>query len=169
MKTNKTIISIVIAMTMLAVVSGVAFAQTISHEVQDRGTGVPIHASLDEYMLAALADKLGVSLESLTAQYEAGSTLTAIALANGVAADEVNDLLASVRAKAIDLAVTNGALTTDQAAWLKSVQYGANGQGDMAGSRGSGLSNCSGTCDNTGYRQNQNPMGGGSMGRGGRR
>lgn len=169
MKTKKTIISIVIAMTMLAVVSGAAFAQTISYDVQDRGTGVPIDASLDDYMLAALAEELGVSLESLTAQYKAGSTLSAIALANGVAADKVDDLLLSVREKAINLAVADGALTADQAAWLKSVQYGANGQGNMAGSRGSGLSNCSGTCDYTGNRLNQNPMGGASMSRGGRR
>jgi hypothetical protein len=33
-----------------------------------------------------------------------------------------------VHAKAIDLAVADGALTAEQAAWLKSVQYGANGR-----------------------------------------
>ena len=169
MKNHKIVISTAITAVMLLTVSGAAFAQTNANGAQDWGTGVPINADLDEYMLAALADELGVSVESLTAQYEAGSTLSAIALANGVAAGEVNDLLASVRAKAIDLAVADGALTADQAAWLKSVQYGANGRGNMAGSRGSGLTACDGTCDYSGARQNQNPVGGASVGRGGRR
>jgi hypothetical protein len=169
MKNHKTVISTVIAAVMLLAVSGAAFAQTDASGAQGRGTGVPIDAQLDEYMLAALADELGVSLDSLTAQYEAGSTLSAIALANGVAADEVNNLLASVRAKAIDLAVADGALTADQAAWLKSAQYGANGRGNMAGSRGSGLTACDGSCDFSGAHQYQNPTGGASMSRGGRR
>jgi hypothetical protein len=49
------------------------FRATDASGAQGRGTGVPIDADLDEYMLAALADELGVSLDSLTAQYEAAA------------------------------------------------------------------------------------------------
>jgi len=75
----------------------------------------------------------------------------------------------TVRSKAIELAVADGALTAEQAAWLKNVQYGANGQGINTGNRGRGLTACDGTCNYSGTRQYQNPMGGASMGRGGRR
>lgn len=169
MKTSRTIISAGIALTILLASSGAVFAQSSEPASLDWGTGVPIEAMLDEYMLAALADVLGVSQDTIAADYAAGSSLTAIALANGVPVDEVDDLLLDVRAKALELAVVDGAITPDQAEWLKSVQYGANGRGGMTANRARDLTACVGTCDYSGARQYQNPMAGAAIGRGGRR
>ena len=173
MNTRKTIISAAVALTILLASSGAAFAQSASDETPGWGTGVAIDASLDEYMILAVAEVLGMSATDVAAQYDAGATFVSIALAQGVSADEVADLFESVRAKAIDLAIADGALTAEEAAWLQSVQQGGN-----ARSRGSGLIACEGTCLYDGTPQYLNQRVGSSygmmgspnsMGRGGKR
>jgi hypothetical protein len=178
MNTRKTIVSTAVALTILLASSGAAFAQSAADETAGWGTGVAIDASLDEYMIPAIAEVLGISEADVAAQYDAGATFTSIALAQGVPAAEVADLFDSVRAKAIDMAVADGALTAEEAAWLQSVQQGGNARGAAAGSRGSGLTACDGTCLYDGTPQYLNQRVGSSygamgsmnsMGRGGRR
>ena len=178
MNTRKTMISAAVALTILLASSGAAFAQSAADETPGWGSGVAIDASLDEYMIPAIAEVLGMSEADVVEQYAAGATFVSIALAQGVPADEVLDLFDSVRAEAIDMAIADGALTAEEAAWLQSVQQGANARGLAAGSRGLGLTTCDGTClyDGTPQYLNQrigSPYGSmgsaNSMGRGGRR
>jgi hypothetical protein len=176
MNTRKTMISAAVALTVLMASSGAAFAQSASDETAGWGTGVAIDASLDAYMIPAIADALGMNEADVAAQYDAGATFTSIALAQGVPADEVFDLFDSVREKAIDMAMADGALTAEEAAWLQSVQQGANARGAASSNRGSGLTACDGTCNpgDTPLYLNQrvgtSAYGSmGSMGRGGRR
>ena len=159
MNTRKTIISAAVAMTILLASSGAAFAQSASDETPGWGMGVAIDASLDEYMIPAIAEVLGMSESDVAAQYDAGATFITIALAQGVSADEVSDLFESVREQAITLAVAAGALTAEEAAWLQSMQQGGN-----ARSRGSGLTACEGTCLYDGTPQYLNQRVGSSYG-----
>jgi len=169
MKTRNTLMSAAVALTVLLTSTGAAFAQTGSTGSQDWGMGVPIDASLDEYMIAALVEELGMSVDDAAAQFESGISLSEIALANGIPAAELDDFLLAVRSQALELAVADGALTAEQAEWLQSVQYGGNGQGNVSGNRTRDLAACVGTCDYSAERQYQNPMAGSPMGRGGRR
>jgi hypothetical protein len=169
MKTRKTIISAAVALTVLLASTGAVFAQNTADNTASLGTGVNIDASLDEYMIPTIAEVLGMSVAEVTSQYDAGSTFTTIALAQGVPADEITALLQTVRAKAIEMAVADGKLTAEEAEWLQNVQQGGNARGGMSRNRSSDLTACVGTCDYTGTRQYQNPMVGSSMGRGGRR
>ena len=104
--------------------TGAAFAQSASDETPGWGTGGAIDASLDDYMIPAIAEVLGMSEADVAAQYDAGATFVSIALAQGVSSDEVFDLFDTVREQAITLAVADGALTADEAAWLQSVPAG---------------------------------------------
>ncbi len=175
MKTRKTIISIAVALTVLLASTGAAFAQSASDDTPGWGTGVAIDASLDDYMIPAIAEVLGMSEADVAAQYDAGATFVSIALAQGVSSDEVFDLFDTVREQAITLAVADGALTADEAAWLQSVQQGGNARGAAMSQRSLGLTACDGTClyDGTPQYLNQrvgSAYGGMSaMGRGGRR
>ena len=177
MNTKKAITSAVIALTIVLGSTGAVFAQSETTDTMDWGTGVPIDADIDEYMTEATADALGMDVEDVAAQYESGSTFAAIALAQGILSEDINNLLQSVRTDAINLAVADGDLSADQAAWLLDVQFGGNarnGQSDNLNGTGYGSSNSS-----TGMRQNastpfyQNAGSGSSsnmgMGRGGRR
>jgi hypothetical protein len=178
MNTRKTIISAAVALTILLASSGAAFAQSASDETPGWGMGVAIDASLDEYMIPAIAEVLGMSESDVAAQYDAGATFITIALAQGVSADEVSDLFESVREQAITLAVADGALTAEEAAWLQSMQQGGNARGAAMSQRGLGLTACEGTCLYDGTPQYLNQRVGSSygmmgstnsMGRGGRR
>ncbi|MDK2980564.1 MAG: hypothetical protein PWQ55_911 [Chloroflexota bacterium] len=178
MKTKTTLISAAVALTVLLASTGAAFAQGPADDTPGWGMGVAIDASLDEYMIPAIADVLGMSEADVAAEYDAGATFTSLALAQGVPADQVFDLFDSVRTQAIDLAVADGSLTAEEAAWLQSVQQGGNARGAAAGMRGTGLSTCDGTCLYDGVPQYLNQrtdfatsgMGSmGAMGRGGRR
>ena len=178
MNTRKTIISAAVALTVLLASTGAAFAQSASDETPGWGSGVAIDASLDDYMIPAIADVLNLSEADVAAQYDAGATFVSIALVQGVPADEVFDLFDSVREQAITLAVADGALTTEEAAWLQSVQQGANARGAAMSQRGSGLTACDGSCLYDGTPQYLNQRVGSSygsmgsansMGRGGRR
>ena len=175
MNTRKTIISAAVALTVLLASTGAAFAQSASDEIPGWGSGVAIDASLDDYMIPAIAEVLDMSEADVAAQYDSGATFVSIALAQGVPADVVFDLFDTVRARAISLAVADGVLTAEEAAWLQSVQQGGNARGAAMSQRGSGLTACDGTClyDGTPQYLNQrvgSAYGGMSaMGRGGRR
>ena len=131
MNTKKTIVSAAIALTVVLGSTGAVFAQSVSTDSMDWGTGVPINADIDEYMAEATADALGMDVEEVSALYESGSTFATIALAQGILAEDINGLMQTVRTDAINLAVADGDLTADQAAWLLDVQFGGNARGGM--------------------------------------
>ena len=93
----------------------------------------PMH---DE-MMAAFAQKLGISVDDLNARLAKGETMAQIAASKGFTADQFTALMTEARAQAIDQAVKNSTLTQAQADWMK--QRGAGGMmgnGQNMGGRG---------------------------------
>ncbi len=96
---------------------------------------------LHDYMVEALAEALGLTVDQLEARLEGGETAYQVALAQGIAAEDIPALLSTARAKALDVAVAAGAITQEQADWMKSRGFGRKG--------GMGT----GACDGTGNSQ----------------
>lgn len=91
-----------------------------------RGAG-PMH---DE-MVAAFAAKLGLSVDELEKQLEAGKTMAQVAADQGLTAEQFQQVWAEAHAQALDAAVKAGQLTQEQADWMKT-----RGGGMMGGARG---------------------------------
>lgn len=70
---------------------------------------------LRNYMIAALAKELNLSPEEVQARLAAGETLVQIALAKGVPAAELPNLMVRVRKAAIQAALQDGVITQAQA------------------------------------------------------
>lgn len=129
---KKYVVVIVLVMAALAVfATGVAFAEGPQpFNGAGRGTGDgPLH----DYMESAMAKALGITVADFEAQGDAGKTAYQIALDLGISADKIPALLSNARAEALDAAAAAGAISQQQADWMKS--RGA----------GMGVGNCSGT------------------------
>ncbi|WP_322807493.1 phage protease [Thermanaerothrix sp.] len=74
---------------------------------------------LQDEMLTALANKLGMSVDDLKAKIQAGTTPAQIAQEKGLTAAEFRTLMQEARNEALDLAVQNGKLTAEQAEQMK--------------------------------------------------
>lgn len=99
---------------------GAVYAQDVQPPVSPRGL-------LHVYMIEALAEALGLDTNQLESRLENGETPYQIALALGIAAEEIPALLKSAHAKALELAVADGAITQEQADWMKSRGFGRVG------------------------------------------
>ncbi len=108
---KKIALSVVLALLTLGLLTGVAAAQ--GNQPPRESLGV-----MHEYIEQALADKLGLTLEEVEAQFEAGATLWQIALDNGVAEEDLFTFMQEVHAAAFEAAVADGALTQAQADWM---------------------------------------------------
>ena len=86
---------------------------------------------LHDAMVAAFAEKLGMSAADLEARLDKGETMYQVAETKGITGDEFFTMMTDVRTQALDQAVKDGTLTQEQADWMK--QRGA-GRGN--GSRG---------------------------------
>ena len=131
MKTKKNLIIGAVALSLVLVSSGAVFAQTETPDTPGRGAGIPIHASLHEYIVPAIAELFNMTEEEVASAFDSGSTFATLALTKGYAPEEIRDLHETVQAKAIELAVADGALSAEEAAWLQSVRFGARGRGNM--------------------------------------
>jgi hypothetical protein len=168
-------LALVAALTISLVATGAAFAQGNGPggNGTSTGTSVNMEVTLSNYMPAAMADVLGLSVNQINSSLASGETFYTIALAQGYTADQLSALMTSVRSKAIDMATADGVLTADQAAFLLNNQYGGNARGNGAGtanmySTGNGTG--TGICDGTCIPQSTSLVTGGSMRRaGGRR
>jgi len=80
----------------------------------------PMH----EAMVATVAEALGLTPEELEARHDAGETLWEIAEAEGLSAEEIQDLMFSAHDAALEDAVANGWLTQEQADWMDSHMEG---------------------------------------------
>ncbi len=158
---KKTMFVFVLVVVAALAFTGVAAAQTTQ----------PVQGTLHDYMEKALAEKLGISLSDVEAQFDAGLSLYQIALNNQVAQADLNTFMLEVRSNAISAALADGVITQTQADWM--LQASARGMGvgmgaGMGASRGYGMmggfANGTGVgpCDGTGT-----PIGTG-MQRGGR-
>lgn len=137
---KKTIVALVIVIAAMAIfATGVVFAQgpqpAAGFGMGLRGTGEgPLH----DYMVSALAKALGITPADFEARRDSGKTAYQIALDLGISADKIPALVSGARTQAIDAAVAAGAITQQQADWMKSRgmgmgQGGCNGSGPAAG------------------------------------
>jgi hypothetical protein len=130
---KKIMFAVLIVVLALGVFAGVAAAQT-----SQQNTG-PLH----EYMEKALAEKLGISVATIEAQFDAGKTLYQVALDNGIAQADLSGFMLEVRTTAINAALADGVITQAQADKMHRVAGRGMGQGMMRG--GTGVGPCGGT------------------------
>ena len=86
---------------------------------------------LHDEMVAAFAQKLGITVDDLNARLANGETMAQIASSQGLTVDQFSTLMLDARSQAVDQAVKDGKLTQPQADWMKQ-----RGAGQMAGGRG---------------------------------
>ncbi len=103
------------------------------------GTEGPLH----DYLVAAFADKLGMTVADLEARLDSGTTVGQVAADKGLTLDQFRTLMQDARSQASAKAVADGVLTQAQADWM-SQRGPANagrgaGMGRGAGARGAGM------------------------------
>lgn len=85
---------------------------------------------LHDYLIAAFAEKLGLTVDEVNTRLANGETLSEIAYTEGYTLEEFQALIIEVRTIAINAAVAAGDLTQDQADWMLSHGFGTGpGQG----------------------------------------
>jgi hypothetical protein len=85
----------------------------------------------DEVVHQAMADALGISVETLDAEMAAGKSLVVIAAEQGVDIGVVRDAMEAARAGALEQAVAEGLITQEQANWMQN--QGNRGRAGAAG------------------------------------
>ncbi|GAP15486.1 hypothetical protein LARV_03275 [Longilinea arvoryzae] len=93
----------------------------------------PMH----DLMIAAWADKLGLSVDVIDQRLDAGETMYDIAVSQGLTADEFQAARVEIHNTVLDEAVSQGLITQEQADWMKS-RGGAMGAGNCLGGGGHG-------------------------------
>jgi hypothetical protein len=130
---KKILIAVLIAVLALGTFAGVASAQTPQ---QNTGT-------LHDYMEKALAEKLGIPLTTVEAQFDAGKSLYEIAFDNGIAQADLPAVMLEVRTAAIKAALADKVISQAQADRMLQTSGRGMGQGMMRG--GAGVGPCGGT------------------------
>lgn len=167
-KTIFVMLALVLALGTLGL--GVAFAQTEEPPADETPTapffgrggmhGMAADGALHTYKLAAFAEKIGLSVDEVTALVEAGTRPHEIALDNGIAEADLPTFMQEVHQAALEAAVADGALTQEQAdLMLERMQ--------SRGMRGDGLRD--GSCNPDGERPADGSGFGGRGGMGGGR
>lgn len=126
---------------------GVASAQgPEKNGSDDHGPHGPMHGEgdfedgiLHDYMLQAMADNLGISVDDFSSRREDGETFYQIALDLGFSEDEIFELMSTARDSAIDQALADGVITQEEADQLR--EHGGhhgyfNGEGEMPSGQG---------------------------------
>ncbi len=122
----------------LGVYTGVASAQTAQ----------PQMGTLQEYMEKALAEKLGIPVAKVEAQFDAGKSLHQVALDNGIAQAELPAFMLDLRTQALKAAVADGVITQAQADRM--TQRGGRGMGAGMMNGYGRMNGGNGTCNGTG-------------------
>lgn len=165
MKKTIMIVSILAALSVLTV--GIVMAQTNDPETPSfpgspgypgprggmmgggyRGYG---GGYMTEYMHAAIAEALGISVEEFETRMYAGENLYDIALSLGFDAEEFADLHAQARQKAFELAYADGFIDEEHYQWMLERMNGYGGFGGGYGMHGGGFGRGGGGCH--GYYQ----------------
>jgi len=97
---------------------------------------------LHEDMAAVYAPALGISVDELNTRLAQGETLSQIAAASGLSAEQFTALMAQARSQSLEQAVQDGSLTQEQADWMSQRGGGMSAAGRGArgmGTRGTGL------------------------------
>jgi len=113
--------------------------------MMSQGQEGPLH----EYMLSAMAEALGIPAADLETRLANGETFYQIALAQGIAADEIPALMQTARSQALAAALADGIITQKQADWMQAHAFGRGGYGQGMGP-GQGLGAGQGACGGTG-------------------
>ena len=100
------------------------------------GTYGPLH----EYLINSMAQALGLTAEQLQARLDSGETMWTIAQEQGISADTFTQLMTQARTDAIDQAEASGALTQEQANFMRGRTSNMWPEG-----YGPGSANCDGT------------------------
>lgn len=119
----------------------VAIAQAVEEGLitQEEADEIQAHKALQSYLdrNALLAEALGMSVEELEAAYADGETLSSLMAAQGLDAATVREDLLNARGAALDQAVADGVITTEQADELRDglmtgprMEFGFRGRGD---------------------------------------
>ena len=134
---KKIIFAVLLAVLALGMFASVAGAQALQQ------TPGPIH----EYMEKALAEKLGIPLATIEAQFDAGKSLCQIALDNGITQADLPAFMLEVRTKAVNAALADGVITQTQADKMLRLKGHGMGHGMGQGMlrNGSGAGPCGGT------------------------
>jgi hypothetical protein len=82
------------------------------------GWGSGSYGPMHEFMQAALAKALGLTVEELEARIQAGETPYEIAQAQGLNDDQIRELFTQAHAEALQNAVEAGVITQEQAGWM---------------------------------------------------
>ncbi len=109
------------------------------------GRGLTAEGPLHEYIVAELAEGLAMTPEALEARLEAGDRLIQIAEEQGLTVEEARDLMVEAKANAIEQALAEGAITQEQADWLRQAPRRFGPGFGPGGRRGPGLQNGPGT------------------------
>ncbi len=131
---------------VLAAVAGLAFAGVANAQgTQPTGgssvTGA-VHGPmmsqvqagpLHDTMLAAMAEALGIPAADLETRLASGETFYQIALAQGIAADDIPALMQTARSQALAAALADGVITQEQADWMQAHAFGRGGHGQGMG------------------------------------
>jgi hypothetical protein len=91
------------------------------------------HGPMHEYMIAAMAEALGMSAEELIAELAAGKTMWQVGEAKGLGLEEFQKLMIDARTAALEKLVADGVITQAQADWMLSRMQGMAGRGGMQG------------------------------------
>ena len=157
------IMAFVFAAVAGLIFAGSAFAQSGNPPVNSAkktGDGVT-----QDYMLDAMANVLGVTVDELQASYDAGQNLYDIALTQGFTVEEIPALMQSARDSALASAVADGVITQAQVDQMQAQAGngqrgggqggsqrggqqggGQRGGGQRGGGQGGGAGVCDGTC-----------------------
>ncbi|KAF0107205.1 MAG: hypothetical protein FD146_2046 [Anaerolineaceae bacterium] len=138
---------------LIALVLAVLAGLFVTASAYAQGTQPPAQATgiLHPYFAAALAEKLGLSVDDVNARITNGETMYQIALDEGIAAEDIPALLLEVRTTALKQAVADGVVSQETAdLMLQRMQqrglhgsglgtHSMGGTGSGSGRRGSGM------------------------------
>lgn len=109
---------LLIALVAVLIAGGLAvsaaYAQTAPPPGLARGQTGPLHT----YIVAAFAERLGLSTSEVNSRLAAGENMYQIALSAGVRAENFQTLMVEVRTRALSAAVKDGVLTQTQADFM---------------------------------------------------
>ncbi len=143
----------ILLITLIAVVTAggfavrAAYAQTAPPPGVALGQGGPLHT----YIVAAFAEKLGLSVDEVNRRLAAGESLYQMALSAGVRAENFLTLMVEVRTQALEAAIQDGVMTRARADFMlqRMTRSGGNpgfgagrcplGDGDNAYGWGNGM------------------------------
>ncbi|MGH4052658.1 MAG: hypothetical protein ACREVX_15240 [Clostridium sp.] len=167
MKSKK--IAIALTLTLILGATGTVFAAETSGDTKT----TTIHQALGmarttglrgyDYVTSVLKDKLGLTTTQITDELNSGKTVYELAKEKGMSEENFKAALLTEKSKAVDTAVTKGAITKEEGATLKE-NLKTNAE-SCTGNFGQGNKNSNGT-GNVHRTSNTHGNGGARMGSG---